>query len=272
MLAAALSYYAFFTVVPGLLLFVGLLGILVESRDLRDQLVQSLIDQLDPISGVATVVIDGLADNGRVGTIIGVLGLLWGASGFYGALQSAMQRMFPGPRQRDFLRTRVRGVATVLLILGSMLGAVIVIVVLPSLTAWLAAQCRSLAAVRPALIEQACALDLGGLGAAVAVMASMAVAFLAALIVYTVIPPDGASPRQACWPAIVVGVAVGLFTSLFAWVAPLLVRQWLALGIVGDVFISLIWFNLVFQALMYGAAFARLRRDRDRTRLRPPAI
>ena len=100
----------------------------------------------------------------------------------------------------------------------------------------------------------------------------MAIAFLAALLVYVAIPPDGPSLRQAFWPALVVGVVVGLLTSLFGWIAPLLVRQWLTLGIVGSVFVSLVWFNLVFQALIYGAAFARLRRDRDRTWSGPPTI
>jgi len=266
MLAASLAYFAFFSVVPALLLFVSLLGILIENRALRDELVEALISQLDPLSEVATVVVDGLADSGRTGTILGLLGLIWGASGFYGALQGAMLRMFPGPGQRDLLRTRLRGVVTVVLILGSMLVAVVVIVLVPSLTAWLSARCRELDGMLPGLLAQACQLDVGAAGSAVAVVASMAIAFLASLVVYTVVPPDGASMAQAFWPAVVVGVAIGLFTSLFAWVAPLLVRQWQTLGIVGDVFIALVWFRLVFEALVYGAAFARLRRDRDRLR------
>ena len=44
------------------------------------------------------------------------------------------------------------------------------------------------------------------------------------------------------------------------------------MGIVGSVFISLLWLYLVFQALMYGAAFARLRRDRDRVRQEVPHL
>ena len=40
MLTGALAYFAFFTMVPALLLFVSLLGVLVEDRDLRDQLVE----------------------------------------------------------------------------------------------------------------------------------------------------------------------------------------------------------------------------------------
>jgi len=221
---------------------------------------------------VATAVIDGLADSGRTGTVLGLLGLLWGASGFYGALQGAMQRMFPGPRQRDLLRTRVRGVITVVLILGSMLVAVVVIVLVPSLTAWLSERCRDLDVMLAGLLRQACQLDIGAGGSAIVVAATIAIAFLAALAVYTIVPPDGASLAQASWPAAVVGVAIGLFTSLFAWIAPYVVRQWQALGIVGDVFIALIWFNLVFQALVYGAAFARLRRDRARMRSGSPTI
>jgi uncharacterized BrkB/YihY/UPF0761 family membrane protein len=64
-------------------------------------------------------------------------------------------------------------------------------------------------------------------------------------------------------------VAIGGFTTLFGWIAPLLVRQWLALGILGSVFTALGWLNLVFQALIYGAALARLHRDRDRRTSRP---
>jgi membrane protein len=272
MLAGALSYFAFFTIVPALLLFVSFLGVLVEDEALREQLVDGLVDQLDPIRDVARVVIDGLADSGRTATIIGVLGLLWGASGFYGALQGAMQRMFPGPGVRDFVHTRLRGVLTVALILGSMLAAVIVIFVMPLVAEWLEARCVDLAALDNPLIEELCSIDLGQVTGAVAVLAAVGVAFLATLVVYVAIPIDGPSVGQALLPAVIVGIVIGAFTSLFAWVAPLLVRHWLALGIVGSVFISLVWLNLVFQALLYGAAFARLRRDRDRTRTGPPTI
>ena len=60
------------------------------------------------------------------------------------------------------------------------------------------------------------------------------------------------------------GAVIGLLTTLFSVVAPHLVSSYLTLGIVGSVFIALVWFNLVFQILLYGAAFARLRRDERR--------
>jgi YihY family inner membrane protein len=273
MTAAALAYFAFFTTVPALLLFVSILGIIVEDSALRDQLVEALVDQLDPIRDLALSVIEGLADAGRTGTIIGILGLLWGASGFYGALQSAMQRMFPGPRSRDVLQTRIRGIVAVVIVLGGMLATVIAVVVIPLASSWLDSRCRDLGDIAPIpIVAQACRLDFVEIGAAIAVAATIVFASLAVLLVYVTVPPDGPSVRQAALPAILVGTAVGLMTALFGLLAPFLVQQWLALGIVGSIFIALVWFNLVFQAVLYGAALARLRRDRDRQRGGAPVL
>jgi len=272
MLAGALAYFAFFTLVPSLLLFVGLLGILIENPTLREQLIEGLVNQLDPIRDVATTVIDSLAGSGRTGTIVGVLGLLWGASGFYGALQGAMERMFPGPGGRDFLHTRLRGTLTVVVVLGTLLIAVVVIFGLPYVTGWLNARCTEFEGLDLAVVTGACSVDFGQVAKAIAVVGAMGIAFLAVLMIYIVVPTDGPTLRQAFWPAVVVGLVIGTFTALFGWIAPLLVRHWLTMGIVGSVFISLIWLNLVFQALIYGAAFARIRRDRDRTRNGAPRL
>jgi membrane protein len=272
MLAGALAYFSFFSLVPALLLFVSLLGIIVEDSALRQDLIDGLVNQLDPIRDVATGVIDGLANSGRTGTIVGVIGLLWGASGFYGALQGAMQRMFPGPGGRDFFRTRLNGVITVVLVLGVLVIAVAVIFGLPFLTEWLDRRCTELTSLEVALVDGFCSVDFDRVSGAIAAVGAMGIAFGAVLTIYLVIPTDGPSFRQAFWPAVLVGLAIGGLTTLFGWIAPLLVRHWLTLGILGSVFISLIWLNLVFQALIYGAAFARLRRDRDRLRDGSPRL
>ena len=60
MLAGALAYFAFFTLVPALLLFVGLLGVLVEDSGLRQQLIDGAGQPARPHPDVAQfVVIDG---------------------------------------------------------------------------------------------------------------------------------------------------------------------------------------------------------------------
>mgnify|MGYP001817391129 CR=1 FL=1 len=266
MLAGALAYFSFFSLVPALLLFVSLLGIIIEDAALREDLIDALVNQIDPIRDVAVVVVDGLANSGRTGTIVGVIGLLWGASGFYGALQGAMQRMFPGPGGRDFFRTRLNGVITVVLVLAVLVIAVIVIFALPLVTEWVERRCLEFATLEAPVVDGFCSIDFAELSGAVAAVGAMGIAFGAVLTIYLVIPTDGPTFRQAFWPAVIVGLFIGGLTTLFGWIAPLIVRHWVALGIVGSVFISLLWLYLVFQALMYGAAFARLRRDRDRVR------
>jgi membrane protein len=272
MLSGGLSFFAFFTVVPALLLFVSLLGILIEDAEVRAKLIEDLIGQIDPIKDVAKAVVDGLAGSARTGTLLGILGLLWGFSGFYGALQGSMLRMFPGPGTRDFLSTRIRGVLTVILILASMVAAVVLIVVVPVVTEWLRDRCTDLTQFDSQWTGQICSIDAGQITAVVGPLVAIGIAFIACLVVYVSIPPDGPSFRQAVLPALIAGTAIGLLTSLFGFVAPLLVRNWVTLGVVGSVFISLVWFNLVFQAMLYGAAFARLHRDRDRTRTGPPTL
>ncbi len=272
MLAGALAYFSFFALVPAILLFVSLLGVIIEDAALREDLVNQLVNQIDPIRDLAVVIVDGLANSGRTGTIIGVIGLLWGASGFYGALQGAMQRMFPGPGGRDFFRTRINGVITVVLVLAVLVLAVVVIFALPLVTEWLDQRCGELASLEAPVVDGFCAIDFAEVSSAVGVVGAMGIAFAAVLLIYLVIPTDGPTFRQAFWPAVVVGLIIGGFTSLFGWIAPLLVRYWVALGIVGSVFISMLWLYLVFQVLMYGAAFARLRRDRDRVRQEAPRL
>jgi uncharacterized BrkB/YihY/UPF0761 family membrane protein len=271
MLAAALAYHAFFTMVPALLLFVSLLGVIIEDRSLREQLLASLVDQVDPIRQVASAVIDGLSGTGRTGTLIGLLGLLWGASGFYGALDGAVMHMFPGSGQRSFLQRRLRGLMAVVLLLGSMLVAVVVVFALPFVVEWLERRCAALDGLRIPLLEQACAAHLGSIGGIGAMLTSVAVATAAALLVYVIVPTNGASLRQASLPALAAGIAIGLLTSLFGLVAPYVVREWLTLGILGGVFIALLWFRLVFLILLVGAGWARMRRDGDRRMEAPPA-
>jgi membrane protein len=252
-IAGGLAFFAFFSVVPSLLLFTSVLGLLIEDLDVRRGLVDTLVEQLDPLREVARAVVDGLADSARTGTLVGLLGLLWGASGFYGALQGAMQRVFPGPSTRDFARTRIMGVLTVGIILASMISAVAATIVMPLVTTWFA-------------------IDLGPVSLLLAPVLACGVATLVALLVYVAVPPDGPSLRQAVLPAVIAGVAIGLLTWLFGALAPYLVRSFLALGVVGSVFIALAWLNLVFQILVYGAAFARVRRDRERAAAGPPTL
>jgi membrane protein len=253
MLTASLAFYAFFTVVPTVLLLTSLLGFAVGNAAERARLTEDLVGQIEPLQPLVLEVVDKLADSARTGTLLGLLGLLWGAAGFYGSLESAMVRMFPGPKSRDAVASRVRGIIAVGLVLTGMLVAVLLSVIIPLVTSRLG-------------------VDLATVSVVSAPVVASAVAVVLALVVYVLVPPDPPSLRAAILPALLAGVAIGLLTSLFSYVGQFLVGTYLALGIVGTVFIALVWFSFVFQILLYGAAFARLRRDEERRRAGPPRL
>ncbi|MFN8621586.1 MAG: YihY/virulence factor BrkB family protein [Chloroflexota bacterium] len=245
--ASGLSYGALFAVVPGLLLIVSLLVIVVDNRTKREEVIAWLIHQVPPIADFAQQIVDNLADSARVGTIIGLVGFVWGASGFYLALEGAMERSFPGPRRRDPIMGRVRGVISVAVIVGAILATFVASTLVSFLPEEVLARVGDLAGIGSPLI-------------------AIVVASVVALIVYVMVPSDTPGWRAAFPAAVAAGIGIGLLTSLYTFLAPYLVGGFSALGTIAYVFGALIWFNWVFQILLYGAAWARLRRDRRHAR------
>ena len=77
------------------------------------------------------------------------------------------------------------------------------------------------------------------------------------------------SLRAALPAAIAAGVSIGLLTDLFSLIAPLLIGGMSGFGFVATVFGALVWLNLSYQILLFGAAWARVRRDREALRAAP---
>jgi uncharacterized BrkB/YihY/UPF0761 family membrane protein len=82
-----------------------------------------------------------------------------------------------------------------------------------------------------------------------------------ALAVYELVPNERPAIRAVLPAAILAGIVMGLLTSLFGLLTPLLVGGLAGLGVLASVFVALVWFNWVFQVLLLGASYARLRND-----------
>jgi uncharacterized BrkB/YihY/UPF0761 family membrane protein len=92
---------------------------------------------------------------------------------------------------------------------------------------------------------------------------ALAVMILVVLALYRLVPTAPPSLRAALPAAIVAGVGIGLLTNLFSLLAPLLIGGLSGFGVVATVFGALVWLNLSYQILLFGAAWARVRRDRE---------
>jgi membrane protein len=124
-LAAALAYYAAFSLGPLLLLLGGWLGSVLRDRPelaarYREALAQILapvlpegVESLDLVQRSFEVVVDQLTQGTLLRGALSVVVLLWAASGFFASLQRALEVIFEVSETRGFLRTR--GVAMLLI-------------------------------------------------------------------------------------------------------------------------------------------------------------
>ena len=253
LLASGLAFSALFAVIPGLLLVVSVVVLVVADAGTQKQVTDWLILQVPPLHDVAEQIVQSVANSAKAGTVLGLVGFLWGASGFYLALENALGRFFPSRRGRDPIMGRVRSIVAVMLVVFGVLGAFGVNVLL------------SFAAERIGL----------GANDALAFMSpviAVAAASLICLACYRLVPVDPPTVQAAAPAALLAGAFIGFLTALFGYIAPLLVRGFTALGAIASVFIALIWFGYVFQAFLYGAAYARMRDSRLRVQQGPPTV
>lgn len=241
--AAALAFGTMFAVIPLLLLLSGVIGWLVADPVQRLALVDQLVGIFPPLAGVFAASLDGAVEQRGALSIVGVVGLLWGASAYYGGLDEVMRRLFSGGAVRNELSRRVRGAVTIVVLIGLIGGTV------------------SLSGIWAALDQFA-----GGLffWRYLAPAIALAVMVLVVLAVYCLVPTAPPSLRAALSPAIAAGVGIGLLTNVFSLVAPLLIGGMSGFGVIAAVFGALVWLNISYQILLYGAAWARVRRDRER--------
>jgi uncharacterized BrkB/YihY/UPF0761 family membrane protein len=246
LLAAALAFNTMFAIIPGLLLLSGVLGWAIDDPVRRAQLLADLVARVPPLAEAIADSIEGVVRARGGLTIVGVIGLLWGASNFYAVLEEVMRRMFAGGVPRGIVEQRVRGFITVLGLVALVLGAVL----LSGL--W-------------TLIGTTVG-ELGGLIVLsfIGPLAFVLLATVATFLVYRFVPVAAPSSRAALPPAIVAGIGIGLLTSLYSVLAPVLVGGLAGFGILAAIFGAFIWLNFCFQLLLWGAAWARYRRDGSR--------
>jgi membrane protein len=129
-MAAALAYYAVFSIAPLLMIAIAVAGLVFGQSTAQGEIMNQLQGLLGPQGARAVETMLRNANHlgsGLVATIVGVVSLLLGASGVMGQLQSSMNRMWkvqPVPRaavvgyvrQRMLSFTMVLGVGFLLLV------------------------------------------------------------------------------------------------------------------------------------------------------------
>jgi membrane protein len=147
--AAALSYYTIFSLPAILVLLLTLISAVMNPSDVRGGLQGQLEALMGPTAGeqIRTIIqqAEQKPHNGFLPTILGLAGLLFGATGAFGQLQKALNRAWnvePDPHQggiKNFLTKRLFSFGMILVVAFFLLVSLVLSAVLSGLGARLGA-------------------------------------------------------------------------------------------------------------------------------------
>ena len=117
-MAAAISYYALFSIFPLLIFLTGLAGILLQDRDSQDRVIDEVLKNIpfDQGEGRDTVTdaVRGVSQGGATISILGLLGMAWSGSAVFGAVRRALNTIFDDKAwMRPFVQQKLVDLAMV---------------------------------------------------------------------------------------------------------------------------------------------------------------
>ncbi|HYM83266.1 MAG TPA: YihY/virulence factor BrkB family protein [Candidatus Dormibacteraeota bacterium] len=240
-MASGLATRALFALLPGLLLVASVAGLVIRDPARRLELFDLLTRLAPPISDLLGQSLQVLAEGALQVTAVGLVLLLWGATGFFQTLDAVFAVILDERRRRNALVRALLGLGGTLLVLASLVGAGIVGVLTWSLADQLLASIDPLV---PRLL--------------IPIVVALVVAAASALA-YRYIPTARAPWRAIALPAVVVAIAVSLLTQLFSLLAPHLAGVASLYGAIAAVLVLLAWLQLAAQVVILGAVWVWVR-------------
>ena len=251
-MAAALAYYTVFSLPPLLIIIIAVAGIVLSPQEVEQAIQQqagSLVGQ-GGAEQIQTMVENAgnLGQKGIIGIVLGVAGLLFGATGAFAQLQTALNRaweIMPDPEGGGIIRTVLKRVLS----LGMVLGIAFLLLVSLVLSAMLSALSGWLAQFLPGGISSAA---LFVLDAAV----SLAVITLLFAAIFKVLPD-----AKVAWKDVWLG---GFVTALLFVVGKFAIGFYLgqsnpgeAFGAAGSLALILVWIYYSSMIVFLGAEFTQ---------------
>ena len=246
LVAGGLAYSALIALLPGLLLALSVFGLLVDDPAIREDLVDLAARTFPPLEELVRVALEQVSAGAVPTGIVAIVGLLWGSSRFYAALDYAFSRVFHNaPRRNEAVRT-LRGLAVTGLFVALPLVALLVGAVAARLLE-IASGGASIGTLEQLLLR------IGSpLGSVILFVGGT-------LLVYRFVPGNRVPSRAFRLPALVVGVVLAAFTQVFALLAPLMFGMAALFGTLVTVFALLAWLSIGFNVLLLGAAWTHVR-------------
>jgi membrane protein len=241
--AAALAYYVFFSLFPLLLVFVA-----VGSLFLVNNPLQYILDRITNVLPVSRSLIETniqrvLQLRGTVG-LIGLITLIWSASGGLAALVNNINLAWPEAERRGFVQQRLLAFAMILSLFLLLILSVVGPPVIDIFQQILAPLGLS------GLIDNSLVLSI------LTNLFSWILSFLAFLGLNRYLPHTRVHWASAFWGAVLSATALKIATSVFTWyLSSGLNRYQLVYGSLGAVIALLIMIYITCVITLFGAHF-----------------
>jgi membrane protein len=261
-LGAALAYYAIFSLAPLLLIVIAVAGLVWGREAVQGQLVGQLRGLVGEQGGQAiqTMIANaGKHGSGVLATIVGVVTIVFGATGVFAQLQSSLDRIWhvepkSGGGIWSFVKTRILSFGMVLGIGFLLLISLVVTTAVSAVGAW----ATGLLPAAKVLVE------------AGTFVVSFALITLLFAMIYKVLPDV-----EIGWRDVWIGAAA---TALLFTIGKFLIGFYLAkssvastYGAAGSLVIVLLWIYYSSQILFLGAEFTQVYASHYGSNIRPSA-
>ena len=261
-LGAALAYYTAFSIAPLLVIVIAIAGLVVGEEAARGQLVDEIGRLMGTDAGrqIEQMIASARQTDGSIlGTTLGIVTLLLGASGVFGELQAALNRVWDveaGP-SAGVLDTVRRRFFSITLVLGTgflLLVSLVMSALLARVSALIAGSMPGMAIVAPAIDF---AVSLAG----VTILFALLFKFL----------PDVEVAWRDVW-------AGAFLTALLFAAGKLLIGLYLGrigvasgFGAAGSLVVLLVWVYYSAQIMLFGAEFTQVWAARRGAVVKPVA-
>jgi membrane protein len=242
--AAGMAYYAFFSLFPLALFLVAVASaIFVQDRGRAVEQVINLIGQAIPVSPdlIRDNVEQVLVSRGTV-SIIGIVGTLWSATGFFSILSASINCAWPHAEQRNFFEQRLVALSMIAVLVVLLILSLASTAILNFLPLWQIPVLDSLV-LRGTLLWRI-----------LTALVPWLFAFLLFLALYRWTPNTRVPWGAAGWAALVVSIVWQIAATAFAWyVGSGLARYQLVYGSLGTIIALLFWIYLTSWFTLFGA-------------------
>ena len=245
LLANGLAFAALFAAFPIVLVVLGVAGLVVDDPDAQDRLAEALKSSFPPLADFVDQALAALKAGATAASLLGFIGVVWAVSQFYVTLDVAFSSDLRGHRpsatpcggpsaascgspssSRSSSRSSCSGSSRPPW--GRCSRTIAVSVSASGRSSARGRSCWRWASGSSSWLPDAAAGDAVG-------------------------PGDLAAGGRSS------GIAIVVLSQLFLMLAPLLVGAAALAGSLATAFIALAWLSFTFQALLYGAAWVRVR-------------